>query len=158
MFKLIVYYSQREDINLDIITWGKNNPMPLSNNHFLNDTEYCLCIHEKGIGWNVNAGAMVKKKCYMTSVNKEDKDKYDHPTIKPMEIIKNFILNSSGKGDIILDPFLGSGTTCVAAKELGRQYIGIEINPKYYDIAKDRLNGITQKEKKANAVQMKLFE
>lgn len=45
----------------------------------------------------------------------------------------------------MLDTFLGSGTTCVAAKELGCQYIGFELNPEFYQIAKDRLNGIDQK-------------
>lgn len=60
-------------------------------------------------------------------------------------------------GGLIFDPFVGSGTTCVAAKELGLKYIGFEINPKYYEIAKDRLNGVTQKEKKNNAIQLKLF-
>lgn len=145
LFKLINYYACRQDINLDLITWGKTNPMPLSNNYFLNDTEYCLCIHEKGIGWNATCGANVKHKCYMTEVNKVDKEDFGHPTIKPIQIIKNFIINSSKENDVILDPFLGSGTTCVAAKELGRQYIGIEINEKYYNIAKDRLNGINQK-------------
>lgn len=45
----------------------------------------------------------------------------------------------------MLDVFLGSGTTCVAAKELGYSYLGFEIDPKYYQISKDRLNGINQK-------------
>ena len=44
----------------------------------------------------------------------------------------------------MFDPFMGSGTTCVAAKELGRKYIGFEINEKYFNIAKDRLNGFDQ--------------
>ena len=72
-----------------------------------------------------------------------DKGNFEHPTIKPLEFVKNHIINSTGEGDIVLDPFCGSGTTCVAAKELGRQYIGIEIDPKYAKIAEDRLNGIT---------------
>lgn len=46
-------------------------------------------------------------------------------------------------GGVILDPFIGSGTTAVAAKELNRHYIGFELNKEYYNIAKDRLNGIT---------------
>lgn len=48
----------------------------------------------------------------------------------------------------MLDPFLGSGTTAVACKELGRNYIGIELNPTFYKIAEDRLNGITQQDRK----------
>lgn len=47
------------------------------------------------------------------------------------------------KGDTVLDPFSGSGTTCVACKELERNFIGIEVNPEYHKISIDRLNGIT---------------
>lgn len=119
--------------------------MPLSNNHFLNDTEYCLCIHEKGVGWNVEVGSKVKRKCYMTPVNKEDKNNYMHPNCKPIEILSNFIINSSNENDIIFDPFMGSGSTCLAAKRLNRQYIGFEINEKWYNVASDRLKGINAK-------------
>ena len=62
-----------------------------------------------------------------------------------MKIIENLVANSSQTDEIILDPFVGSGTTCVAAKRLGRKYIGFEINEKYYKIAKDRLQGWNQK-------------
>lgn len=161
LFDLITYYHNRTDdvnVNMDLIVWGKSNPMPLCNNFFLNDCEYCLCIHEKGIGWNTSAGYDAKKKCYYMEVNKLDKDLYNHPTIKPLKIIKNFILNSSAAGGgVILDPFIGSGTTAAAAKELGRNYIGFEINEKYYNIAVDRLNGVTQKEKRNKYQQISLF-
>jgi site-specific DNA-methyltransferase (adenine-specific) len=49
------------------------------------------------------------------------------------------IMMGSREGDIVLDPFCGSGSTCIAAKLLGRQYIGIELNPKYHDIAVKRV-------------------
>ena len=62
-----------------------------------------------------------------------------HPTIKNVELMKFFISLSSKQGDLILDPFCGSGTTCVAAKLLGRNYIGIEISEVYADIARKRL-------------------
>jgi DNA modification methylase len=62
-----------------------------------------------------------------------------HPTEKPIGVIKKMIRNSSLKDDLILDPFLGSGTTAVACKELGRRFIGIEIEPKYCEIARQRL-------------------
>lgn len=77
--------------------------------------------------------------------NIEDKKNFKHPTIKNIKIIENLVANSSQAGDVILDPFVGSGTTCVAAKRLGRKYIGFEINEKYYKIAKDRLQGWNQK-------------
>jgi len=62
-----------------------------------------------------------------------------HPTQKPKELIMKMILNSSDEGDIILDPFLGSGTTAVAAQQLKRNFIGIEISEKYCEIARQRL-------------------
>jgi DNA modification methylase len=141
LFKLITYYSQRDDILLDLITWGKTNPMPLSNNHFLNDTEYCLCIHEKGVGWNVKAGANVKRKCYMTPVNKEDRENYDFPCCKPTSIIENFIINSSKEGDVIFDPFVGSASSMISAKRLKRKYLGFEIDEKTFEMANRRLQG-----------------
>jgi len=63
----------------------------------------------------------------------------EHPTQKPEKLIAKLILASSKKGDLILDPFLGAGTTAVVAKKLGRKFIGIEINPLYASLALKRL-------------------
>ena len=63
----------------------------------------------------------------------------DHPTQKPEKLIAKLILASSDEGDMILDPFLGSGTTSVVAKKLGRGYVGIEKNPTYCSWAEERL-------------------
>lgn len=90
----------------------------------------------------MNASFEVKRKCYMQEVNKADKDKYGHPTIKPLNIIKNFILNSSKEGDLIFDAFMGSGTVAVAAKELKRNFLGFELDKDYYKMCCDRINGI----------------
>lgn len=62
-----------------------------------------------------------------------------HPTQKPEKLLAKLILASSNKGDVVLDPFLGSGTTSVVAKKLGRHYIGIEQNPLYCEWAEYRL-------------------
>ena len=62
-------------------------------------------------------------------------------------------------GGVILDTFIGSGTTAVACKELGRNYIGFEINPEYYKIAVDRVNGISVKDRKLKEQgQLDLFD
>ena len=137
----ILNYFETKEYNIDIITWHKTNPTPTINNTYANDTEYCIFAREKGV--KVGGSYHTKKKYYVSGVNIDDKKLYKHPTIKPMNIIKNLIINSSNENDIVADFFLGSGTTCVAAKELGRQYIGFEIDREYYKIAKDRLNGIT---------------
>lgn len=63
-----------------------------------------------------------------------------HPTQKPLDIISRMIVNSTDEGDTILDPFMGSGTTLVAAKYLNRNATGIEISPKYCEIARTRLS------------------
>jgi site-specific DNA-methyltransferase (adenine-specific) len=62
-----------------------------------------------------------------------------HPTQKPVMALVPPILAFSAVGDIVLDPFVGSGTTAVASRTLGRRYIGIEIDPKYARLAEERL-------------------
>lgn len=68
-----------------------------------------------------------------------------HPTQKPLALMKYLILTYSNPGDLILDPFCGSGTSCVAAKELDRRFIGIELNPEYIDIANRRIGAVQPK-------------
>ena len=79
---------------------------------------------------------------YEQPINVKDKQKYGHPTCKPVNIIENLIINSSNEGDIVFDAFAGSGSTLVAAKNQNRQYLGFEIDPKWAQIASDRLNNI----------------
>lgn len=71
------------------------------------------------------------------------KDRLIHPAQKPLELIKKLIYISSNKNDIILDPFCGSGTVAVACRGLGRKYIGVEIDPKYCEMARRRINVTT---------------
>ena len=75
------------------------------------------------------------KTFYIAPINHKDKKLYEHPTIKPLDVTEKIIRNSSKEGDIIFDPFLGSGTTAVACINTNRHYIGFEINEKYIDIA-----------------------
>jgi len=67
------------------------------------------------------------------------RDEYFHPTQKPLNITKKFIRNSSVENDLVLDPFLGSGTTAIACKQLNRKCIGFEISDYFYDISIERL-------------------
>lgn len=105
------------------------------------DIEYCLCFRENG--HKLNDGYELKSKWYISQINKADKDLYEHPTIKPLELVKRHILHSTQPNDIVLDCFCGSGTTCAACKETGRRYIGMEIDKQYWEIANKRINGIT---------------
>jgi len=78
-------------------------------------------------------------------VKNVNKDKTNHPCQLPKELVKIFIKASSKERDIILDPFGGSFTTSVCAKELNRNSIGIELNPEFCEIGKERLNNISQR-------------
>ncbi|MCV5180618.1 site-specific DNA-methyltransferase, partial [Escherichia coli] len=62
-----------------------------------------------------------------------------HPTQKPVSLMKALIELTTQEGQLVIDPFSGSGSTLVAAKELGRNYIGFEFNPAYVEISKKRL-------------------
>lgn len=147
IFPLMKYFIDEKHCIFEILTWHKTNPTPSCNNCYPPDTEYCLLFREKGTGMGGNMKTL--KKYYISPINKEDKDEYGHPTIKPIQFVKDMIFNSTKKGDVVLDTFMGSGTTAVACKELDRHYVGFELNPKYYQIAIDRVNGITKEDREA---------
>lgn len=127
----------------EILVWCKTNPTPATNNSWLPDIEYCLYFRESGI--KLNDGYEHKHKWYMSGLNVIEKDAYKHPTCKPTECCKLHLEHICQPGDIVLDPFSGSGTTLIAAKELGLNYLGFEINEEYHKIASDRLSGWNQK-------------
>ena len=143
--KILNYFVIKMGFTFEIISWHKTNALPLCGGKYLTDTEYCIYIKD---GVKLNTTYDTAKTYYNLPINIKDKQLYGHPTIKPIEIIKNFIINSSSEGEIVLDLFLGSGTTAVASKELNRKFLGFEINEEYYNIAVDRLNGIDQVERK----------
>lgn len=99
---LLKHYLDK-NCNIEILTWHKTNPLPTMNNTYANDTEYCIFARESGVP--LNGDYETKRKYYVTNINKTDKEKFKHPTIKPLPIIKNLIINSSNKGDIVLDCF-----------------------------------------------------
>jgi DNA modification methylase len=63
-----------------------------------------------------------------------------HPTEKPVKLLKYLITKSTAKGEMVLDMFMGSGSTCLAAKQLNRKYIGIELEKVWFDVAQTRLS------------------
>ena len=64
-----------------------------------------------------------------------------HPTQKPVELLEYLIKTYTNEGEVVLDSTMGSGSTCVAAKNTNRKYIGIELDKDYFEIAKERVNG-----------------
>lgn len=120
----------------DILCWHKNNALPTFNCKYLTDTEYILYFRNKG-GCNPKTYNDAKT-YFIQDINIKDKKKWGHPTIKPLNIVRTLIRNSSNENDIICDTFLGSGTTRVASFLENRNFIGCEIDKQYYEIQEQR--------------------
>lgn len=136
----IINFFTSKGAKFNILVWAKTNPPPLTNNCWLSDLEYCIYCRESGV--RLNDGYDIKSKYYVSGLNVLDKDKFWHPTIKPLSLVERHLLHATQPNDLVLDCFLGSGTTAVACKNTGRRYLGFEINKKYFKIAQDRLNNI----------------
>ena len=135
---LLDYFVTKRKCNYNLLTWHKTNPIPACGNKYLTDTEYILFFREKGV--KIFGEFKTKFTYYVTPLNQKDKKQWGHPTIKPLSIIENLIVNSSVQDDLVLDCFMGSGTTGVACLNTNRNFIGIELDKLYYDIAVKRIN------------------
>ena len=135
---LLDYFVKRKGCNWNILSWHKSNPVPACGNKYLTDTEFILFFREKGV--KVYGSFDTKKTYYITPLNQKDKKKYGHPTVKPEEIVANLIVNGSNEGDVVLDCFMGSGTTGAVCVGINRKFIGIEIDENYFKIATERIN------------------
>lgn len=117
-----------ESMNPVLLTWCKTNAIPTRYGHYLSNTEFCIYAHKRNAPFNWNA---LPLKAY-SKVYTGPTVKGTHPNQKPLEFVSNLIQIHSNKGDTILDPFAGSGTTAVAASKLGRKFIVCEKNEAFY--------------------------
>ena len=111
--------------------------------------EYCLVFSKDSMKNSTKGEPTIEKEEFMEStlsiwnISPARAKKIGHPAPFPVELAKRFINLYSFKNDLILDPFIGSGSTAIAAKLLHRDYIGYELNPEYVEIAKNRLKNET---------------
>ena len=111
--------------------------------------EYCLVFSKDSMKNSSKGESTIEKEEFMEStlsiwnISPARAKKIGHPAPFPVELAKRFINLYSFKNDLILDPFIGSGSTAIAAKLLDRDYIGYELNPKYVEITKNRLRDET---------------
>ena len=135
---------------LNNITWQKTNPVPnLSCRYFTHSTETILWARKNDkkarhyynypLMKELNNGKQMKDVWTGSLTPKSEKWAGKHPTQKPEYLLERIILASTQEGDVILDPFVGSGTTGVVAKRLDRRFIGIDAEEEYLEIAKKRL-------------------
>lgn len=134
---LLKYFVEGKECNWNIICWHKTNPVPACGNKYLTDTEFILFFREKGV--KVYGSYHTKKTYYVTPLNQKDKKKYGHPTVKPLDIVENLIVNSSQEGDMVLDPYCGSGTMGVASIKNKRNFIGIDYVDEYIGLSQKRI-------------------
>jgi DNA (cytosine-5)-methyltransferase 1/site-specific DNA-methyltransferase (adenine-specific) len=128
----------------DVLIWRKSNPMPRNiNRRYVQDMEFAIWGVKKGAKWVFNKPEEVP---YLRSIFETSLvsglEKTSHPTQKSLKLMKDIIEIHTNKGDVILDPFMGSGSTGVAALELERKFIGIDNDEKYYKIALKRLASV----------------
>lgn len=121
---------------LRFIEWLKTNPVPLNSkrNYLTNSREIAILA--------VKDSKPTFKSNYDNGQYKypiPNSGKRFHPTQKPLELFKNLILKHSNENDFIVDPFVGSGTTAIACKELNRRFAGCDIDANYIKIAEQRL-------------------
>ena len=130
-------FALQNKLSYDLLTWHKTNPVPTCNNKYLSDTEYIMFMRK---GANLYGTYESKRKYFVTPTNTEDKKACGHPTPKPVNIIRTLIENSTQEGDLVLDPFMGSGTTAIAAIRSNRHYIGFELSEEYHKICQKRIS------------------
>ncbi len=136
-----IRFAKDNKFQYDILVLAKRNPIPAYNNHHLSDLEYIVMIREKGTYFSNHKNMDDYRKFYLTSCRKGL-----HPAEKPVELIRRFVRVSSKPEDVVLDCFMGSGTTGVACVLENRRFIGCEINDEYFNLASQRISNTSKEE------------
>lgn len=138
---------------LNIITWRKPNAMPSITKRMLTHSTEFIIWFSKGKKWTFNYDKMKKynygkqlrdvwdfPSCQGPERIKGENGRSVHPTQKPLKLFRRLIEMATNEKDLILDPFIGSGTTAIASEELCRRWIGIDNNKEYIELANERIN------------------
>jgi DNA modification methylase len=129
------------------IVWNKGRTV-LTRTHYWYQHEPCWYVRKKNAPWYGKAGEnatiwdSASPKFIMGG---SDEEKFDHPTQKPVELMKKSILNHTRRGELVYEPFLGSGTTLAAAESTQRVCYGMELDPKFMDVIVQRWQSMSGK-------------
>jgi len=130
------------------IIWNKGRTV-LTRTHYWFQHEPCWYVRKKNAPWFGKAGensTIWDSPSPKFIMGGSDEDKYDHPTQKPVDLMRRPILNHLRRGELVYDPFLGSGTTLAAAELTERVCYGLELDPKYVDVVVARWQQLTGKQ------------
>ena len=126
----------------DLIRWKKTNPMPRNRDRrFITDYEVAVWAVKKGGKWTFNRLSDTYERPEIVSkiTSKSEKIFGGHPTQKPIEVMEWVINRLSNVGDLIFDPFMGSGTTGVACLKTNRKFVGVDNDEKSFNMSCERL-------------------
>ena len=140
-FGSVINLFELERFKTRFVIWSKACPCPAPpRSGWPAGAELCVYAYREGRTWNPQPGDDPKSNVLTyDSYRHGQRGKVDHPTQKPLGLIEELVEYSTAKEQTILDPFMGSGTTGVACVRLGRKFIGIEKERKYFDIAVKRI-------------------
>lgn len=125
----------KNGLSTRLCIWEKTNPSPMNGQHiWLSGIECCVFGKFKNATFNEH--------CKNTVFRFPNGKSKIHPTQKPLQLMEYLIKASSNENDLILDPFMGSGSTGVACLNTNRNFIGIELNEEYFNIAKNRIEEV----------------
>jgi len=140
LFKLLGHFSENVK---EFIIWDKVNAQPAIGKNILNSQFEVLIVFQNSAPESrhfktaqFDRGALSNH----WSIKRGKKPVKSHGAVFPIELAERVVANFTHEDSVILDPFMGTGTTGVAAKNLNREFIGIELDDKYFNIAKDRIN------------------
>ena len=133
----LMSYFENKGLSTTLLVWKKSNACPLGKGKHISDLEFVVYARGKGAPFNDKLD--YTKKYKLQTFPFVNGIKRLHPTQKPIQLIENYVELHSFEGNLILDPFMGSGTTGEACGNLNRDFIGIELDKKYFDIALKRL-------------------
>lgn len=140
--QIIDYAQSLGFVYKDTLIWKKTNPMPRNRDRrYAPDVEMIIWFIKPG-KWTYNRQNS-KYESSVISIPSESGGGYKryHPTQKPLKLIEYLIKIHSNKGELVLDPFMGSGTTAISSIKTGRSFIGFELDNKYYTDSIKRING-----------------
>ena len=124
----------------DMLRWEKSNPMPRNRDRrFVVDYEVAVWLTMPKAKWTFNRQSETYDRPLFKGSLVSGNEKTAHTTQKPIWLMKEILQVLSNEGDTVLDPFMGSGSTGVACKELNRNFIGVELDKQYFDIAESRI-------------------
>ena len=125
--------SQKAGFKLhNLLVWEKNNCTP--SQYYMKNCEYVLFLRKGKAKWINDIGGSKTVHQFNNIIGKKT-----HPCEKPTELLSFYINNSSKIGDVVFDPFMGTGNTGLSALESGRKFIGVEIDKEYFSIAEEKL-------------------